>query len=243
MYNEILKKKGILDSRKPYDIEVRKKLKQEEACALISTALHLEGSIITKQQVEEILDGGFIRAATLQDHLSIEHHIEALAHIDNLLDMENDLNLRIMEEINDILCSTEGQIWRKSNPIVYTLDYMPEHYQEVREKVEELMRWFYRCDEEVQGNVLLKAALLHNKLIEIYPFEYFNEATARLLMYYVLMQAGLPICELRVSEQEYNSAIVEYLKKHNIEPFYRILERNMYNRLDVILQMTEEDEF
>ena len=88
MYQEILKKKGMLDSRKPYDIEIRKKLKQEEACALISTALHLDGSVITKLQVEEILEGGFIREATLQDHLSIEHHIEVLAHMDNLLDME-----------------------------------------------------------------------------------------------------------------------------------------------------------
>lgn len=241
MYGEILKKKQILDGRKPYSLEIRKQLKNDELCDLIYTALHLDGSVFTKEQVREVLDGGYVKEATINDHLSIEHHIDVISHLDTLLDMNTDIDLRVMEEINDVLCGSEGPVWRTSNPILYTFDYVPPHYSEVREKTADFVRWCYNADEETKGNPILKAALIHNKIIEIYPFEYSTEAAARVLMYYSLMKAGFPIFELRVNEQEYNSAVIEYLKHKKTEPFYSLLERSLFNKLDVMLQITDPE--
>ena len=47
---------------------------------------------------------------------------------------------------------------------------------------------------------------------------------------------------ISMSEQEYNICIMEYLKTGDIRPFYRAMERAVYNKLEVILQITAEDE-
>lgn len=244
MYQEILKMKQVLEYRKPYEPEVRKQLKQDELCDLIYTALHLDGSVFLKDQIRDIIQGnamGAVKEATIQDHMSIEQHVDAFAHIDDLLAMDTDIDMRVLEELNDIICGSEGPIWRSSNPVLYTYDYMPPHYNEVNDKASQLIKWYYHADEETNGNHVLKAALLHNKLIELYPFAYSNEATARILMYFSLMRLGYPIFELRVNEQEYNDAIIEYLKHKNIEPFYKLLERSLYNRLCALVQITDSE--
>lgn len=242
MYQEILNKKMILDKRKPYSIEMRKQIKKMEFCELIYTTLHLDGSIVSKDQVGRILDGEFVVEATIKDHLAIGNYIETLLFMENLIEIESDVSLKIIEDIHDVSNGAEGPIWRRSNPILYTLDYNPPHWQEVREKMEEFIKWTYNADEQLEENKILKSAYLHNKLIEIYPFEHNSEVTARMVMYYSLMRDGYPIFELRLSESEYNTLVLDYLKNQNIEPFYKAVERGVFNKLDVMLQITAEDE-
>ncbi|MBE6034278.1 Fic family protein [Aminipila sp.] len=242
MYQDILKKKKILDDRKPYSIEMRQQIKKMDFCELIYTSLHLDGSIITKEQVRRILEGEFVVEGTVEDHQAIENYIETLFFMENLMEMESDISLKILEDIHDVSCGTEGPIWRRNNPILYTLDYNPPHWQDIKELMNELIRWTYSADQQFQGNKLLKAAHLHNKLIEIYPFQRNSESTARLAMYYSLMRDGYPIFELRLSESEYNNIIIDYLKYKKIEPFYKAIERGVFNKLDVILQLTAETE-
>lgn len=242
MIQEILNKKIILDNRKPYSIDKRKQLKKMDYCDFIYTSLHLDGSIVNKNQVNRILDGEFVVEATVSDHLAIENYIETLSFMENIMELESDISLKIIEDIHDVSNGAEGPIWRRSNPILYTLDYNPPHWQEIKEKMDEFIKWTYVADDQLKGNKILKAAYLHNKLIEIYPFEYNSEATARMVMFYSLMRDGYPIFELRLGESEYNSVVIDYLKNKNIEPFYKAIERGIFNKLDVMMQITTEDE-
>lgn len=242
MYQEILKKKKILDNRKPYSTDVRKEIKKMELCDLIYTSIHLDGSIITKEQVIKILDGEFVNEATVNEHIAIKNYIDTVLLMHDLIDLENDISLKVIEDIHDVSSGTECPVWRRRNPILYTFDYNPPHWQEVKEKMDEFIKWTYKIDEKLEHNSILKAAYLHNKIIEIYPFEINNEVTARVVMYYSLMRDGFPIFELRLTESEYNSLIVEYLKKKNIDAFYKVLERGIYNKLEVMLQLTEKEE-
>lgn len=242
MYQEILKKKKILDSRKPYSIENRKQIKKMELCDLIYTVLHLDGSVVTKDQVRRILDAEFVAEATVSDHLAIKNYIDTVLFMENLIGIDSDISLKIIEDIHDVSCGAEGPIWRRSNPTLYTLDYNPPHWQEIREKMVSFIKWAYNANEQLDGNKILKATYIHNKLIEIYPFEYNSESTARLVMYYSLMRDGYPIFELRLSESEYNLLVIDYLKHKNIEPFYKAVQRGIFNKMDVMLQIIEEDE-
>ncbi|WP_164914349.1 Fic family protein [Aminipila luticellarii] len=240
MYQQILEKKLILDSRKPYSTEVRKQIKEMGRCDLIYTSLHLDGSPIKKEQLQRILQGDVVPEVTLNDHVAIERYLDTLTLMENLMGMESDVSLKVIEELHGMSCGTDRTVWRKSNPILYTLDYNPPHWQEIREKMEQFIKWSYQAEEKLAGNILLKAAYLHHKMIEIYPFEQNSESTARLVLYYSLLRDGYPIFELRLSESEYNTSIIEYLKHKNIEPFYKAVERGIFNKLDVLLQMTEE---
>lgn len=242
MYQEILKKKQILDSRKPYSIEIRKHLKKLELCELIYTIIHLDGSIVTKEQITMILDDDFVNEVTVNDHILIRNYVDTILLMNDLMELDSELSLKVIEDIHDISLGTEGPIWRRSNPILYTLDYNPPHWQEIKEKMSEFIKWTYHADEDLKGNTILKAAYLHNKIIEIYPFEHNCEATARFIMYYSLMKAGYPAFELRLGETEYNTLIIDYLKHNKIDNLYYALERGIYNKLEVMLQLTVEEE-
>lgn len=242
MYREILTKRNILESRKPYNPEIRRELKRMELLELIYTSLHLDGSGVKKEDIQKILDGEFVAVGTtVNDHLAIQNYIETISFMGNLLDMDSEVNFKVIEDLHDISCGGEGSICRRSNPILYTFDYNPPHWQEVRAKMEELIRWIYDADVLLENNKILKAVIIHNKIVEIYPFEYNCESTARLVMYYALLKEGYPIFELRLSEAEYNNAIIEYLKTKKTEALYSAVERSIYNKLDVILQLTETD--
>jgi hypothetical protein len=45
-----------------------------------------------------------------------------------------------------------------------------------------------------------------------------------------------------MSEQEYNICIMDFFRTDDIRPFYKVMERAVYNKLEVILQITAEDE-
>ena len=92
--------------------------------------------------------------------------------------------------------------------------------------------------ENEPSNFILRAAYLHNRFASIYPFDENSEEMARLVMYYYLITKGYPPFSLNFSEQEYNDAIIEYLEKENIERFYSGIIRSVYNKLDVLLQLT-----
>ncbi len=162
-----------------------------------------------------------------------------LIFMDNLLIMDSEVSLKIIEKFYEIMCEGEGAMLRRSNPTLFTLDYNPPHWKDIERLLEEFIKWTY--EQAPDGNEIMKAAYMHNKLIEIYPFEFYSESVATLLMYYSLMKDGYPVFELRLSEPEYNTAVMNYLKSHDIEPFYKALERSIYNKLEVLLQLTAED--
>ncbi|MBN7772938.1 Fic family protein [Clostridium aminobutyricum] len=239
MYQEILSKKKNLDSRKPYAPQMKEQIKKSELCEMIYTLLRLDGSNITKEQVVRILEGEFIVEATVSDHFIIKKYIQCLLFMDDLLAMDSEISYKILEQFYEILSEGEGTVLRMSNPTLYTLDYNPPHWKDIEHLLKEFIKWSY--EEAAERNPLLRAAYLHNKLFEIYPFELYSEAVARLVMYYSLLRDGYPIFELRLSEREYNTAVMKYLNAGDIQPFYGALERSIYNRLDILLQMTAED--
>lgn len=239
MYQEILKKRSMLNDRKPYSTEKRIEIKEAGLRDLIFTSLHLEGSCIKKEQVQQILREEFVPEVILADHMAIQQYRDLAVHMESLLELQSDLSLQVIKELHGFNSEVNPVSWRRCNPLVYTLDYNPPPWQEVDERMEFFIRWSYGA-EEAKGNAILKAAYLHHKFLEIYPFEQNCEGTARILMYYSLLREGYPLFQLRLSEREYNQSIVDYLKHQNVEPFYQALERSVFNQLDVLLQMTEE---
>ena len=73
-----------------------------------------------------------------------------------------------------------------------------------------------------------------------YPYEACSEAVARMAMYYELIRNGYPPVLLNLSEPEYYAAIRSYLKKEEIQPLYEPLERGVYNKLEIMMQLTAD---
>jgi hypothetical protein len=59
-------------------------------------------------------------------------------------------------------------------------------------------------------------------------------------MYYFLMEKGYCPFEINMSEQEYNTVVMEYLKRENMEPFHTVIERSLFNKMEVLMQSTTD---
>ncbi len=236
MYREIKKKKLILENRKPYTKEAAEYIEELNLVDWIYTSMRLDGSGISKSNVQKIVKGEFLVDVTVNDHAAIENYENAIKLAHDMVDMEIELNEKYLFRFYQMLANPMKQEYRRTNPVLFMLDYNPPHPGEIEEQIEILFQWMYVNDFE--HNPILRAAYLHNKLIETYPFETHSEAIARMAMYYELIRNGYPPVLLNLSESEYSAAIRSYLKKEEIQPLYEPLERGVYNKLEIMMQLT-----
>ncbi len=238
MFREIKKKKLILENRKPYTREAAEYIEEINLNDWIYTSMRLDGSGISKTSVQRIVKGEFLINVSINDHSVIGNYHDAIRLSYDMADMEIELDERYLFRFYQILANPLKQEYRRTNPVLFMLDYNPPHPSEIEEQMEILFQWMREND--FQGNPILKAAHLHNKLIEIYPFETHSEAVARMAMYYELIRNGYPPVLLNLSEPEYYSTIRCYLKNEEIQPMYEPLERGVYNKLEIMMQLTAE---
>lgn len=236
MFREIKKKKLILDNRKPYAKETAEYISEINLVDWIYTSLRLDGSTIKKADVQKIARGEFLVDVSVRDHSAVGNYQEAIKLAYDMADMEIELTEQYLFRFYQILAAPEKQEYRRTNPVLIMLDYIPPHPSEIEEQMDILFQSMNTDD--FQSNPILRAAYLHNKLVEIYPYESHSEAVARMALYYELIRNGYPPVLLNLSEQEYYSAIRSYLKKEEIQPLYEPLERGLYNKLEIMMQLT-----
>ncbi len=238
MFREIKKKKLILDNRKPYTKETAEYIDEINLIDWIYTSMRLDGSSIGKASVQRIVKGEFVVDVTINDHSAIGNYQDAIKLAYGMADMGIELTEKYLFRFYQILANPEKLEYRRTNPILVMLDYIPPHPSEIEEQMDILLQWMNTND--FQSNPILRAAYLHNKLVEIYPYEAYSEAVARMAMYYELIKNGFPPILLGLSESEYYAAIRSYLKKEEIQPLYEPLERGVYNKLEIMMQLTAD---
>lgn len=238
MFREIKKKKIILDYRKPYTVEAMRLIDEINLVDWVYTSMRLDGSDISRDNVQRIVKGEFVVDVKVNDHSTIANYQEAIKYTYNIVGMKAEVDEKDLFNYYRIFSNSEYQGYRRTNPVLVSLDYNPPHPSEIEEQMELMFQWIR--ENGFENNPILKAAYLHNKLIEIYPFESYSEAIARMAMYSELIKNGYPPVLLNLSESEYNDAIRSYLKKENIQPMYAPLERAVYNKLEVMMQLTAD---
>lgn len=240
MFGEIKEKLKQLEERKPFDREIIEEIEALNATDWAYSCLNLKGSQITKETVSQIVSGKFVIDATVNEHLLIERHEDTLKETISLLEMDNDLTESVFRRLFSKFVSEPEFEYRRGNPVIMTFGFNPVYSKDIKDEIQELFRWLYSDDvsSEINQNEILKAAYLHNRFIEIYPFEELTEEMASIVMYYYLMQRGYPPFVLRFSQQEYYKSVAAYLKKNDISSFYNCMERSIYNKIEVLLQMT-----
>ena len=240
---EISKKKQLLESRAPFEPELRQAFRQQSLLDMIFSGLRLQGSKLTREDIKTILDGNVIREVTIQEHIIIDRYTAVYHEMTEMLHMGSVLNLRTLKRLYACMagCSIEEIQYRKNTPVIHELSYMPPLPQEIPEQLEILMKWISVDKEEEKGSELLKAAHFHNRLVEVFPFDAGNRELARVALSFYMQSHGYPVFPFNFSESEYNEAIALYIKKEDIGPFYSGLERSLYNKLDWMVQMTEKE--
>ncbi|MCL1983523.1 MAG: Fic family protein [Clostridiales bacterium] len=238
MFREIKKKQLILENRKPYSSEVCKYIREMDMADWIHSSMRLDGSVLSRHDVETILKGELVAEASLSEHLLVEKYSSLFKAVQSSLAISSSLSREMIFSFHRMLAGEGATCYRKGNPVLLAINYNPPHPSEIEEQMDILMGWFYSAD--MEPDPITKAVCLHHRIIEIYPFDEHTEAVARAAMYYFLLENRYPVFEISMSEQEYNRALMEYLKKENLQPFCLEVERSLLNKMELLIQLTAQ---
>lgn len=236
MFREIKKKRLILDNRKPHKQEIAAYISELNTLDWISSSIRLDGMTMGKENILRIIKGEFVVDCSIAEHLQVRNYCDALKLAEDMSEMGIELSVTYIFKLYQALAKPEVLHYRRSNPVLREIDYIPPHFNDIDEQMELMIRWLKT--ENLDSNPIMQAAQLHNKLMEIYPFEHHSGSMARMVMQYELVRNGFPPVLLQMSEQEYNVAIIKYLKTEDAMPLYESLLRSVYNKLEVLLQLT-----
>lgn len=221
MLTEIKRNLIILDNRAPFREETLKYISQLERIEWIHMNMHLDGSPLTKENIEGILSGEVVMNGRIMDHVMIDK-------LDNMIgELYGETKLEFL-----------SKEWRRDTQEVMEYGYFPPLPVEIPGLFNELGEYLAKDDE--MEDLIEKAANIHNRFIKMFPFKEENQLVARALMEKFLISRGFPMVYLDVSEETYNKWIEEYLKTDSSEKLATALEQAMLSKTNLFKQLTED---
>lgn len=191
------KLKAWLDGFRPFDSTLVAELKKLYDVRFTYNSNAIEGNTLTQSETELVLTKGItVGGKTLDEHLEVIGHKEAIDYIENLAQRDTEINEWEIKQIHNL-------ILRKINPeeagSYRTLDVMaagtnyryPPHYL-----LSQLMRDFalwLNSESALRLHPVEYATMAHYRFVSIHPFRDGNGRIARLLMNLLLIRAGYPI--------------------------------------------------
>lgn len=154
-YRDIKKKKIILDRRKPWHPTAEEHLREWGTKELLYTFFRLEGKPFGPSEIEAMLRGDMLPAASLGDYTVLNGLLDALEYLEGLT---GEGKLPGMADFCRLWCMLEGvtgeakvrQVWetkaflRRENPVVQALDYVPPYFREIPQQMDFYFTWLQR---------------------------------------------------------------------------------------------------
>ena len=205
---------------------------------MVRAALILRSSSHDKVPVEKILDGELPKEVPVKEYVFIENFSNLVRIGYSNLEMGNSLDSHLLISGYRILSENENGYYRKSNPVVYSFNHVPPHAVDVEDRLRDCLRRVY--SRESGNNIILKAMYIHNKIIDIYPFEDYNGELAIFALNYYLLENGLAPISMAITKQEYLNQISDCLKGVHQENFYNFLCGAVYDKMKGTIEACRE---
>ncbi|MGN0703826.1 MAG: Fic family protein [Lentihominibacter sp.] len=204
----------------------------------------IKGSLIVRNPnhesipIDKILEGDLPKDVPVKDYVFIENFCNLIRVAYNCLEMGNYLDKHFLISGYRILSEDEDGYFRKSNPVVYSFNHVPVYSADIEEKLDDAMRRVY--SPEAGNNIVLKAMYIHNKLIDIYPFQEYSAELAIFAMNYYLMENGITPINLPIDRRDYFSIVADCLKGQRQEDFYNFLCKAVYDKMEGTIDACRE---
>ncbi len=236
MYQELLKQKVDLGLRKPLKQETVIKLKRLNELDYIYGGLYLDGTDLSRREVEGMMEGDIPRSAALKECVFIKNYMNTLDLMRDSLALKNSLDKKLLLKFHSALTGSPSA-FRKSNPTVVDFKHVPPHASELERRMSSLLQEAYKYG----ANEIRSASRIHCGIMELHPFEEYSEVMARLAMNYYLEEKGFLPVMLGYNRKEYIMTMTECLKDKDDMLFFWGLERAEYNKMAQVLQIVEND--
>ena len=194
---QIDKLKSWLDDFRPFDQTIITELKKLYDVRFTYNSNAIEGNTLTQSETELVLTKGItIGGKTLDEHLEVIGHKEAIDYIESLAQKNTEIHEWEIKQIHNLILRkinpNEAGCYRQLDVMAAGTNYIyPPHYL-LSQLMTDFVIW-------LNSNVALTlhpveyATTAHYRFGSIHPFRDGNGRTARLLMNLLLIRAGYPI--------------------------------------------------
>lgn len=243
---ELIRKKLLLDSYKPLQKSVLENLEEWYRVELTYTSNAIEGNTLTRQETALIVEKGItIEGKSLVEHLEAVNHADAFTYIQQLAKEKKreeltiqdilDIHKMILKKIDDV---DAGRLRNTPVRISGSTTVLPNPL-----KVPELMDDFRYWLQSTKDQPIKVAADAHYKLVTIHPFVDGNGRTARLLMNFILIQAGFPPAIIKKEERNrYLNSLETGQTKGDKNAYYELIYDAIDRSLDIYLDSAKPQE-
>ncbi|HEY0826922.1 MAG TPA: Fic family protein, partial [Bacilli bacterium] len=200
MFADIDKLKEVLESKRPVDGSLMKTIAQKfrEEWTYHSNAI--EGNTLTLQETAFFLREGLtIKGKTMQEHLEVINHAEAIDFLQEAL-QHRKINEGLIKELHAIIFQGVkvernhiGGLYKTKDNHVLTPSGVIHNYtpfMQVPTEMEKLINWYE--ENALISHPIELSALFHYKFVSIHPFLDGNGRVGRLCMNFILMKYGFP---------------------------------------------------
>ena len=235
MIEEILEKRELINARKPFPRAIAERLEKLNFFDFLYNDLKLDGSNLTEDGVGRMIEGGIVAGASIREHNEITRHMAMLRQFGEMCHMDMTIDKQQLGILYNVINEGSMQEFRRKTPILYHLDFTPPYFTEIPGMLDELFRISYR--NSYGGDIVRRAADLHNGIIAVYPYDEGSEMLARAVFQYEIIRAGLFPIRFGISEQDYHLQVTQAVKENFKEPFYRTVCKAVNRKLDLVISL------
>uniref|UniRef100_A0A6A7G0A8 Protein adenylyltransferase Fic n=2 Tax=Hirondellea gigas TaxID=1518452 RepID=A0A6A7G0A8_9CRUS len=235
--------KRLLLSNVPDSDPALKRIQREAYYHHIHHTVAIEGNTMTLDQIRVILDTGLsIGGKSVAEHTEVLGVDSALRYINNTL-----VHRVGAITLQDILAIHLRVLGHTDPPAaghlrttqVFVGPHLPPSPTRLQQLMEQFVAWINEAA-TVAMHPVRCAALAHYHLVYIHPFVDGNGRTARLLMNFLLMQAGYPPIIIRHQDRLQYYDTLQAANEGDTRPFVRFISHCTEKTLDVYLWATQD---
>lgn len=246
MYNEELlkeiKSKKSLYNKYGLNIEEKERLKKDFIISNTYNSNAIEGNTITENETSMILnDNMVIEGKSLNEHLDIVNHAEALEYIFSIVDSKTKITEETIKDIHYLVLNNNKEnrgSYRTVN--VRVGSHIPPSYYKINDKMNQLI-YDYQNNLQMFDSIIA-IAMFHADFETIHPFIDGNGRTGRLILNLELMRAGyLPINIKKSNVKEYYLSFSEFNFTNSYTKIIDLVLNYENQGLDYVLGLTPEN--
>ncbi len=238
---DIKKKMIILSNRMPFSADTKRYFAEIERHDWLKANIKISGSSLTDNQIELIAGGEICLSVPVSEHVRAKRISDLLESMYGFYQMDRSLDLNLIDCMHRMISGSETRRdYRKKSVILRELEYAPPIPAEIPQRMQQFASELIGTEavNNFGEKVFENAAMIHNRIVEIYPYNERNKLLARAASSYYLMSRGFPAVTVNLKEQEYNEAIVKYLKKGDCYEMAGAWMEAVYRRLRLMIQLT-----
>ena len=241
MFEQIDRKKALLDSKSPLPKYTTKSLREKLILEWTYHSNAIEGNTLTINETKVVLEGITVGGKTLREHLEVINHREAIAYVEEIVHKEESLSEWQIKNLHRLVLKgiddAYAGVYRDQQVFISGASHVPPTPYLIKEQMEQMMTWYQT--EALSLHPVERGAMLHAIFVGIHPFIDGNGRTARLLLNLELMKEGFPPVIIKVANRlEYYDALDKAHTSKNYNDFTKLVATEVEDSLNIYLSVT-----